>query len=217
MTVWAIVPVKPLRRGKSRLSEVLTEDERAHLNRKLFVHTLEILKQVDGLEHVLVVSRDPEALALARDFGARTLQEDGAPHLNVALARATMVARTYKALAVLILPADLPQLAVADVDAVLAAGEFAPVVAIAPDVRGEGTNALLVNPAGLIEYDFGDGSFERHKRLAVAAGAALEILDLPGFAHDVDLPADLVHLNGHAADWLQAEGESAAPAAPMEE
>ncbi len=29
MTLLAIVPVKPLRRGKSRLSEVLTQEERA--------------------------------------------------------------------------------------------------------------------------------------------------------------------------------------------
>jgi len=35
MTLWAIVPVKPLRRGKSRLSGMLSEDERAHLNEVL--------------------------------------------------------------------------------------------------------------------------------------------------------------------------------------
>ncbi len=28
MALWAIVPVKPLRRGKSRLAKVLTQDER---------------------------------------------------------------------------------------------------------------------------------------------------------------------------------------------
>ena len=39
MTIWAIVPVKPLRRGKSRLAGALSEDERTHLNQLLLEHT----------------------------------------------------------------------------------------------------------------------------------------------------------------------------------
>jgi 2-phospho-L-lactate guanylyltransferase len=58
MTLWAIVPVKPLRRGKSRLADVLTQDERTDLNRRLLVHTIDTLTAMPELEHVLVVSRD---------------------------------------------------------------------------------------------------------------------------------------------------------------
>ncbi len=71
MTIWAVVPVKPLRRGKSRLAAILTQDEREDLNRRMLVHSLETLKKVPEIEQVLVVSRDPGALALARDYGAR--------------------------------------------------------------------------------------------------------------------------------------------------
>jgi len=70
MTIWAIVPVKPLRRGKSRLAETLSEDERAELNQSLLQHTLQTLTDVKELEQVLVVSRDPHALTIARQFGA---------------------------------------------------------------------------------------------------------------------------------------------------
>lgn len=35
MSIWAILPVKPLRRGKSRLAGALTEEERAALNEEL--------------------------------------------------------------------------------------------------------------------------------------------------------------------------------------
>ena len=66
-----------------------------------------------------------------------------------------------------------------------------PVVVIAPDRHRKGTNALLVCPAGLIEYDFGPDSFERHCERARIAGARLEIFDLPSMALDVDLPEDL--------------------------
>ena len=61
MILWAIVPVKPLRRGKSRLADVLSGDQRAALNKKLLIHTLDTITQVPSLEQVLVVSRDPEA------------------------------------------------------------------------------------------------------------------------------------------------------------
>ena len=195
MALWAIVPVKPLRRGKSRLSPVLSEDDRAVLNQRLLLQTVDVLKQIPDFDDVLVVSRDMEALALAREHGARTLQEDGAPHLNVALQRATVVAQSYMAESVFILPADLPQIAVGDIQAMIQAGSQPPVVVIAPDHHREGTNALFVNPAGKIDYDFGPGSFERHCQHAREAGMDLKVLELPSIAHDVDVPEDLTFLN----------------------
>ncbi len=191
MTLWAIVPVKPLRHGKSRLADVLTPDERADLNRRLLMHTLDTLTAISEIEHVLVISRDPGALALARDHGARTVQENGAPKLNVALARATIVAKNYATRGVLVIPADLPLITPEDVRAMLAQAKDPPVVVVAPDRHRKGTNALLVCPVGLIEYDFGPGSFQRHCDRALQAGARLEILDLPSLALDVDLPEDL--------------------------
>jgi 2-phospho-L-lactate/phosphoenolpyruvate guanylyltransferase len=191
MTLWAIVPVKPLRYGKSRLAEVLTQEERADLNRRLLAHTLDTLTAIPELEHVLVISRDQAALSLAREHGARTVQEHGAPQLNVALARATVVARNYATQGVLIVPADLPLISAEDVRAMLEKATDPPVVVVAPDRRREGTNALLVCPAGLIEYEYGPGSFQRHCRRAAQAGARLEICEMPSLALDMDLPEDL--------------------------
>lgn len=191
MTLWAIVPVKPLRRGKSRLSKVLSEEERADLNRKLLVHTIDTLTEIPEIEQVLVVSRDQGALALAREHGARTVQENGAPQLNIALARATIVAKNYVTRGVLIVPADLPLISPEDVRAMLDRVKTPPVVVVAPDRHRHGTNALLVCPVGLIDYDFGPDSFKRHCDRARQAGARLEICELPSLALDVDLPEDL--------------------------
>ena len=191
MTFWAIVPVKPLQRGKSRLAEVLTQEERLDLNRRLLAHTMDTLTAIPDIEHILVVSRDQAALSLAREYGARTVQEHGAPQLNIALARATIVARTYATRGVLILPADLPLITPEDVRTLLSRAVDPPVVVISPDRHRQGTNALLVCPAGVIEYEFGPGSFERHCASARQAGAHLEICELPSLALDMDLPEDL--------------------------
>jgi 2-phospho-L-lactate guanylyltransferase len=196
MSIWAIVPVKPLRRGKSRLAGMLTEDQRTSLNRYLLTHVLTTLKKISEIEHTLVVSRDPAALALTREMGGRTVLEDGAPQFNTAIKRATMVAMTQGAHAVLILPADLPLVKPVDLRTLLKRGNHPPVVVIAPDRRQDGTNGLFVNPAGLIEYGYGVGSFHRHSEYAQAAGARLEIIDLPNIALDLDLPEDLQALGG---------------------
>jgi 2-phospho-L-lactate guanylyltransferase len=191
MTLWAIIPVKPLRRGKSRLAGTLSEDEREQLNKSLLEHTLDTLTNLKELEQVLVVSRDPHALTIARNHGARTVQEDGQPHLNTALQRATVVAKVYATRGVLVLPADLPLLSRQDVLTLLDKASQPPVVVIAPDRHRKGTNALLMSPAGLIEYDFGDDSFQRHCERARRAGARLEVVDLPSLGLDLDLPEDL--------------------------
>ena len=191
MTLWAIVPVKPLRRGKSRLSGILTEEERADLNRTLLQHTLETLTNLKEVEEVLVVSRDPQVLTIARNYGARTVREDGQPDLNTALRRATVIAQVYATRGVLVLPADLPLISRTDAVALVERASDPPVVVIAPDRHQKGTNALLISPAGLIEYQFGENSFQHHCNLVKKAGARLEIVNLPSLGLDLDSPEDL--------------------------
>jgi 2-phospho-L-lactate guanylyltransferase len=204
MTLWAIVPVKPLRRGKSRLAGTLSEDERTELNRTLLEHTLTTLSELKEVEQVLVVSRDPNALKIAHKHGARTVREDGQPHLNTALTRASVIAQVYATRGVLILPADLPLVTREDILILLDRAAKPPVVVIAPDRHRKGTNALLISPAGLIDYDFGENSFARHCENARKAGARLEIVELPTLGLDLDLPEDLELVRKMEA--LKAEG-----------
>ncbi|MGD8555412.1 MAG: 2-phospho-L-lactate guanylyltransferase [Anaerolineales bacterium] len=203
MALWAIVPVKPLRKAKSRLAGVLTKDERADLGERLLVHTLSTLQQVPGIACTLVVSRDSRVLSLAREMGARTVTERGSPHLNRALVRATVVAKGYGVSAVLVLPADLPLIASKDIEKLMAKATLPPVVVIAPDHKGKGTNALLSSPPGLIEYDFGDNSFARHVAAAKQAGARVEVCKLPGLGLDLDDPIDLKKLRRKRPEALK--------------
>lgn len=191
MCLWAIVPVKPLRRGKSRLSNVLSVEERERLNYEMLERTLSTLQSVAEIEQILVVSRDTAALALAREHQARTLQEKGDTELNMALQRATVVPKAYAACGVLILPADLPLITPEDVRTFLHQGGDPPEIVIAPDRFGTGTNALLISPIGLIEYSFGPSSFRAHIQQAKAASARVSVCKLDNLALDIDLPEDL--------------------------
>ncbi|MHC1784786.1 MAG: 2-phospho-L-lactate guanylyltransferase [Anaerolineaceae bacterium] len=194
MGFWAIVPIKPLRSGKSRLSGVLSDEERASLNLSMLQNTLNVLVSVKEIEEIFVVSRDSTALAIARELDCKTVQEDGKPGLNIALKRATMVVRAYSKKGVVILPADLPLLKQADLENFLKLAGDPPSIVIAPDRRNEGTNALLIQPAGLINYEFGPGSFKKHLEAGEKANAHIQVCYLENMALDLDLPEDLEYL-----------------------
>jgi 2-phospho-L-lactate guanylyltransferase len=191
MTTWAIVPVKPLSQAKSRLSGVLSREERIGLCLRMFIHTLDILSHVESIDCTLVVSKDSNVLTMAREHNARTITERGSPHLNQALEHATQMACGFGVSTVLVLPADLPLLTKEVVDEFLSMSANPPVLVIAPDRHGTGTNALITSPPGLIEYDFGSNSLNCHIARAEAAGARVEVCQLPSLGLDIDLPEDL--------------------------
>lgn len=190
MSLWAIVPVKPLRRGKSRLSKILSEDERYQLNHQLLIHTLTVLKQVEDISDILVVSRDSDVLTEAREMDVRTVTENGSPELNNALRRASLFSKAFSTEGVLIVPADLPLMTPKDVSDFLAARTQAPMIVITPDRRREGTNMLLIDPADLITLSFGEASFIKHCELAKSKGADVIVHENERIALDLDVPED---------------------------
>lgn len=202
MSTWAIVPVKPIYQGKSRLAAVLSQHERVLLNQMLYVHLLQVLQDVEEIEEILVVSRDSSILSTARQYRARTLQEDGRINLNLALRRATAMAQIYAASEVLILPVDLPLASPEDVGAILKAARFERGIVIVPDRHLRGTNALLVRPPGVLEYQFGNNSFEAHCRQAHQKGLEVRTLELPSIAFDLDWPEDLEYWRQHQLNPL---------------
>lgn len=202
LSLWAIVPVKPFASAKSRLASVLDDEARAGLSREFLGHALAVLAQVPAVARTLVVSRDPEALALAAARGASAVAEAGALGLNAALTLAARKAREGQAGAALILPTDLPLLTAADVMALVAEDDGQPRVVIAPDRHEQGTNALLLRPPEVMPFAFGEGSFARHVALAEHAGVRVKVCRLAGAALDVDVPEDWQLLKeGSGGGW----------------
>ena len=71
------------------------------------------------------------------------------------------------------------------------AGAAEPLVRIAPDEAGAGTNALYVRPPDLLSFDYGGASCRRHLAQARARGARVDRVDRPGLRFDLDTPDDL--------------------------
>jgi len=191
MSLCAIIPVKPLKRGKSRLSSVLSVEERTNLNKRMLINMLTCLKDVTQIDYFIVVSYDPSTLAIARDLGAKTVLENKITNLNRALRKATVAAKAFNATQVLILPADLPLINKEDINKFIEHSGKPPEIVISSDHRQNGTNALLVNPIGAIDYDFGEWSFKKHIEQAERKKLRIDICDIEDIKYDLDIPEDL--------------------------
>jgi 2-phospho-L-lactate guanylyltransferase len=192
VNVWAVVPVKPLNRAKSRLAAALSAEMREQLAVKMLHHTVKCLVDCSAVSGILVISRDTRALVIAREYGAKTVQESGAPELNPALERASQVIASWNAQAALIIPADIPLLLPADLRELVQVGRYQQSVVVVPDRHESGTNSLLVRPPGMFRYQFGENSFQKHIAAAELEQATVHIFRSERLMLDLDTPDDLL-------------------------
>lgn len=188
----AVVPVRTFEGAKSRLGAVLDAEERRDLVERLLRRTVRAAVATRGIAAVIVVSPDPEVLAVAGAEGATPLTQRSRG-LNPALGEARDAATAAGATRLLVIPADLPEITAGDLAVVLDAGDRvgAPSVVLVPDRHGRGTNALLLTPADVIDPAFGGDSRAAHAWLAESADAAyVEVADV--LRLDLDTPDDLL-------------------------
>jgi 2-phospho-L-lactate guanylyltransferase len=197
-STWAVVPVKPFRVAKGRLSTALNAVDRARLARVMLEDVLgALVVSRHLLAGLLVVTADDEAAQIARSHGAIVLSEAAPAGINRAIARALAhLGATpdghhgLPGAGMLVVPADLPQLSAAAVERIVGLLGAPRAVAIVPATDG-GTNLLGCKPAGIIPPSFGPLSFDGHRQAACLAGVTPTILAWSELGHDLDRPEDL--------------------------
>jgi 2-phospho-L-lactate/phosphoenolpyruvate guanylyltransferase len=217
-TLHAVVPVRTIGGGKSRLGVALDAEERESLLLGMLRRELGVIRDWGGAERVYLISPDAQLARLARAAGAQPLVQSG-EGLNQALAEAQRTIVRDGATALLILPADLPFVSTEALDrirdaadAAVAAGSGRAVVVLVPaDARG-GTNGLLLSPPDVIAPCFGPSSLEQHLRAAAAADASVQVVVDPVLAFDLDTPEDLQRLDVSVVHELTELGADSAPA-----
>ena len=196
------IPVRALEGAKSRLGAVLDAEERRDLVEGLLRLAVDAARATPGVGDVVVVSPDPEVLAVAVAAGATPLLQQSRG-LNPALQEARETAAGADRL--LILPGDLPTVTSADLAAILTVGDGAgsPSVVLVPDRHRRGTNALLLDPPEAIDPAFGGDSRAGHAWLA--GSADIPFVELAGILElDLDTPDDLL-----LAEAIRREGAHA--------
>jgi 2-phospho-L-lactate guanylyltransferase len=185
----ALIAIKRRVECKSRLAGALPLPQRLALVRHMLAHVIDQCRQALLVGQIAVLS--PERDAVPADI---PVLADPGDDLNAALRQAQAMMRRLEVREWLILPADLPELRAADIDAMIGAGRSSG-CALASDAAGRGTNALYARlPEGL-DYRFGADSLNAHRWAATHQGWQAPVLALPGLAADVDTPDDLFRLD----------------------
>jgi 2-phospho-L-lactate guanylyltransferase len=185
------VPVKPLDRAKTRLSEILSPMERASLTLAMLEDVLDAALATPGWS-TWVVSADASVLEVAASRGAEPVAEESPePSLTRAVRQVGEAAAQMGADALAVVLADLPLLTRGALAKVLQT--VGPLV-LAPSHSDGGTNVLLRRPPLAIRARFGTRSFERHREEAAGAGLPVAVVHDESLAFDLDRPRDAAAL-----------------------
>nr|WP_202499752.1 2-phospho-L-lactate guanylyltransferase [Streptomyces sp. SID5476] len=187
-----VVPVKPLARAKSRLSDTAADAVRPGLALAFAQDTVAAALAATAVSGVVVVTDDPLAARELAALGARTVPEDprggSGDGLNAALRHGTAVVRDVRPQSpVAALNADLPALRPGELTRVLnAAAAFAR--SFLPDAAGTGTTLLAAAPGHDLSPVFGPGSRVLHRR---SGAVELTVTAVDSVRQDVDTGDDL--------------------------
>jgi 2-phospho-L-lactate guanylyltransferase len=194
--MWAIVPLKSFEAAKQRLASVLSLRERRELMLAMARDVLTALCRSEVLTGVLIVSRTPEADALAQAFSTERFAESPDADLPGALTQASAhLTGHFGARGVVVVPADVPRIDPTELDALLAGHDS---VTVVPDAANSGTNCLILSPPDVIGFVFDGKSFRPHVDAAFARGLTPRVVPARRFALDIDTAADLRELLGSA-------------------
>jgi FO synthase len=204
MRVCAIVAARSSG-AKSRLAPVLAPQGRVALARSMLRQVLRSVRAARGIDRIVLVTTDEDAPVPA---GVERVRDTGMGQSAAVATGLAHIAGTAEA--AIVLAGDTPNASPQEIEQLIAALKGRDVV-IVPDRRLEGTNALGLRLPARIRLQFGGLSLAAHLHSAEVLGARTAILELPGLAHDIDLPQDLENepLPRESALRLPQEGDLA--------
>jgi 2-phospho-L-lactate guanylyltransferase len=185
----ALVPVKRLAAGKSRLAAALGRETTEALTLAMLGDVIDAIHASQRADRVVVVTPDPDVGEAARALRAEARVADD-PGLNAAL-DAAAGALADPAGALLVVLGDVAGATGADLARLFEAleREPGPAAVLAP-ARDGGTAALLRRPPAAIPACFGEGSAKAHRAAAERGGVRFLELPLPSLAIDLDRSDD---------------------------
>lgn len=189
-TVVPLVPMKPLADCKTRLSRVMTVQDREDLTMGMLRRVLLAIRGA-GADPYWVVGGDDRIRNLARTFGANWMEDLGR-NLNDTITKSFENAR-LRGVSALYLPGDLPFIKPSDIHQLIRSAQHQHNITLSPARRDGGTNAILV-PYDLIPYfrpELGNNSFRKHVATAARMGVSVAFYYSSGMGFDLDDGSDL--------------------------
>jgi 2-phospho-L-lactate guanylyltransferase len=180
-----IIPVKHLNYAKSRLSSILSINDRIKLCLLMLTDVLNALTS-SRLSNIIVISPDDRVLNLAKSFGVDAVNIDLG--LNESISYIKDIVNDFDLS--IVTPLDIPLIEPIDIDEIIDLSlNYNVVISPSHDMRG--TNILCRKPPNSMETFFGDLSFKKHVDEATRRGLKIKIYVSPRVSIDIDSSKDL--------------------------
>jgi 2-phospho-L-lactate/phosphoenolpyruvate guanylyltransferase len=187
----AVIPVKNLHYAKSRLSTILTLQQREKLVLFLFNITIRTLKKSQFISEIVVVSSDKTIERFSFKNGLKFIKDfDSGVNNAVILADHYCIDNDIDAN--IIIPHDLPFISVKEIDYICNISEKYPkCVIICPSKRFDGTNILFRKPPTVIATFYDNNSYLNHLKEVQKFNIPIELLNFDNLMFDIDTKEDL--------------------------
>ena len=186
-----LIPIKDPARGKTRLSELLSAQERARLAWAMFEDVCRAVASSKRADRVVIVTSFAPAIERARAAGWDVLIEETQISESASVDGASRRLADSGFDAVMRLPADIPLVKAEDIDEMLAIDLARPGAALVPSREGTGTNAIMRTPPDLFPSRFGPDSLRLHRQEAARVGVECLVVENARIALDIDEPSDI--------------------------
>ena len=189
MKIAAIIPVKTFSNAKTRLElPAIKKEKLCEIMLDEILFTISISPHI---EKIIVVTREPNAIKIAKKFDAEIILDKKEESVNNAVALADNFLLENNFDASIVFPQDIPYIKTQDIDFILkykAPPNFAIVV---PSRRFDGTNALVRMPVNLMKTHYDEDSYKIHMNTAKEHTLNVALIFVKRIMLDVDNSEDL--------------------------
>lgn len=189
-----LIPVKDPTNAKSRLSDLLSADERRLFAWAMFEDIVRAVVDAREPDRVVLVSSFGPAIERARGLNWEVLIEESQVSESASVDWASRMLNEQGFDTVMRLPADLPIVQGSDIDEILSINLESPGALLVPSGEGTGTNAIIRTPPTLFPSRFGPNSLALHKEEAAHVGIECRVVNNERIALDIDEPSDVERL-----------------------
>lgn len=194
MKIAAVIPMKSLHSAKSRLSNILTAQQRKNLAMYLLDATIKELKKSNFITEIIIVSND-KAVQKYTCINDIKFIKDSDEGVNPAVILADKYCIDNGINANIVIPQDLPFISAKEIDEICTiSNKYHKCIIICPSKRFDGTNVLFRKPPDVIKTHYDNNSYMNHLIEAYKFKIPIESLDIVKLRFDLDTKEDLLEL-----------------------
>ncbi|MHA1784280.1 MAG: 2-phospho-L-lactate guanylyltransferase [Candidatus Helarchaeota archaeon] len=204
---YLIIPIKSFKNSKNRLKNDLEDEVRIKLCQFMARDVLNVVSKTEYFDKIIIISKEKDFFFQYLNEKIILVNEEEETGINNAIYLVFKRFNINDKDSILILHSDIPLLTLEDLQLITEKiNSFKRIAIIISSLRKDGTNALFLKPANLINIQFGENSYERHlKALLKIKDLEIVSIECKNISLDIDTLQDLILFNKKKSHTLSQE------------